>query len=123
MIKESLDLLRESECSNIMIVSSITGTYPDYHMGVYAMTKAALDNMVKFLSDELRTFDIRINGIAPGLVATELSGPIWKGNNQINEKGVGRPEEVAAVVATVCSEDGTFMNGEIYRVHGGFPHL
>ena len=40
------------------------------------MTKAALDNMVKFLAKELRADDIRINSIAPGVIKTVFAGPL-----------------------------------------------
>ena len=59
------------------MVSSVTGKNPNFTIGVYAMTKAALDNMVKGLSEELMSESIRVNGIAPGLIRTDFSGPLW----------------------------------------------
>ena len=50
LIKESIDMLRQSKAANILVVSSVTGTMPNYMIGVYGMTKAALDNMVKGLA-------------------------------------------------------------------------
>ena len=55
----------------------MTGRNPNFIIGLYASTKAALDNMVSFLKDELMSDGIRINGIAPGLVQTTLAKPIW----------------------------------------------
>ena len=54
--------------ANILVISSVTGTHPSFTLGVYAMTKAALDNMVRGLSQELRADGIRINSLAPGLI-------------------------------------------------------
>ena len=88
------------------------------------MGKAALDNMVKWLSQELMSDDIRVNGICPGLIATEFSGVLWKEQKDLDPKKVGQSHHIGAVCATICSEkDGGFMNGESYQVHGGFPKL
>ena len=85
LIKESHDMLIASKenggNANICMISSVTGTTPNNLLGVYAMTKAALDNMVKFLAVELMGDGIRINGIAPGLIKTEFSGPLWQRDN------------------------------------------
>ena len=87
------------------------------------MTKAALDNMVAWMAQELLSDNIRINGIAPGLIMTEFSGVLWKNNDGVHPKSKGRQEEIGSVAATICSKDGSFMNGEVYQVHGGFPKL
>ena len=78
LIKECLPLLQASKSANILVVSSVTGTTPQEIIGVYSMTKAALDNMVKGLAQELRNDHIRVNGIAPGLIKTKFSAPMWK---------------------------------------------
>jgi NAD(P)-dependent dehydrogenase (short-subunit alcohol dehydrogenase family) len=67
--------------------------------------------------------DIRVNGIAPGLIMTEFSGVLWKENEGVHPKSKGKSEEIGSVAATICSKDGSFMNGEVYQVHGGFPKL
>ena len=80
--------------------------------------------MVKSLSVELMDMNCRVNAIAPGLVETDMSAPFLRGNDLINEKNCAKPEHIASVIATICSEsDGSFMNGEVYTVHGGFPRL
>ena len=71
LIKDCIELLRASKSSNILSVSSVTGTSPQETIGVYSMTKACLDNMVKGLAQELRSDGIRVNGIAPGLIINQ----------------------------------------------------
>jgi NAD(P)-dependent dehydrogenase (short-subunit alcohol dehydrogenase family) len=61
-------------------------------LGVYAMTKAALENMVKWMHVELREEGIRVNGVAPGLIKTEFSGTLWKDNKNVNPKSLGESE-------------------------------
>ena len=124
LIKETIDLIREAgPGANICIISSVTGQAPSWTLGVYGSTKAALENMIKWMKDELRPDGIRVNGVAPGLIATEFSSTLWKNNESVPPESVGQSEQIGSVVATVCSADGSFMNGETYQVHGGFPKL
>ena len=124
LIKECLHLLKKGgKESNILIVSSVGAKNPSSMIGVYNMTKAALDNLVIWLAKELADDDIRVNGISPGLIATEFAGPLWKGNQGVPKKALGKPEQIASVAATLCSSDGSFINGENYLVHGGYPKI
>lgn len=89
-IKECKELLKKGgKESNILVVSSVTGSSPTPELGVYAMTKAALNNMVVWMAKELRDDDIRINSISPGLIATEFSGVLWKNNKELDKKSLG----------------------------------
>lgn len=100
LIKECKDMLLKSaelstkekpRAANILVNSSVSGKYPGFPIGVYGMTKAALDNMVVFLAQELMEDGIRVNGIAPGLIKTDLSAGIWKAGTH-HEKAIGYPE-------------------------------
>lgn len=124
MIQEALPLLRAAKRSNILLTSSMSAVDPFYQIGVYGITKAGVNNMAKSLSVELMDDNIRVNAIAPGLVNTEMAAPFIRGNSVVNEKNCAKPEDIASVIATICSDqDGSFMNGEVYTVHGGFPRL
>ena len=69
LIKDGLELLRAAgPGANICIISSVTGTLPNWTIGVYGSTKAALENMIKWMKDELRSDGIRVNGVSPGLI-------------------------------------------------------
>ena len=57
------------------------------------------------------------------MIKTEFAEPLWS-NPEVPPQAIGTAEDVASLVATVCSQgDGGFMNGEIYQIHGGFPKL
>ena len=115
LIKETIDMIRVAgPGANICIITSVGGQNPGQMLGVYGSTKAALENMVKWMKDELRPDGIRVNGIAPGLIATKFSEMLWKDNNSVQPESIGQSEHIASVVATVCSTDGSFMNGETY---------
>lgn len=60
-------------------MSSNNGKYPFHPIGIYSMTKAALDNMVQFLAKELMGDGIRVNAVAPGLIKTEFARDLWEG--------------------------------------------
>ena len=125
MIKDCLELLRKARRgANVLMTSSMSAVDPFYTIGVYGITKAGINNMVKSLSVELMDDSIRVNAIAPGLVDTEMAAPFIKDNPKINGKNCAQPDQIASVIATICSPvDGAFMNGEVYTVHGGCPRL
>ena len=124
LIKESKELLlKGGKESNILVVSSLGATSPSYTIGVYNMTKAALNNMVVWLAQELMDDNIRVNAISPGLIKTEFSGPLWRENSSIIPKSLGESHQIASVAVMMCSQDGSFVNGENYIVHGGFSKM
>ena len=127
LIKECYDMLMASKeaggAANICTISSVTGRNPSPAIGVYSMTKAALDNMTVFLSKELMADGIRVNAVAPGLIKTDFAGPLTTMDG-VPPQSIGQPNYIGSVVATVCSkDDGAFMNGEIYYVNGGFAKI
>jgi NAD(P)-dependent dehydrogenase (short-subunit alcohol dehydrogenase family) len=79
--------------------------------------------MVKFLATELLPDGIRVNSLAPGLIRTKLSKPLWK-NPKYPTEAIGEAHQIGSVAALICSkDDGGFMNGEIYIVNGGFSKM
>ena len=126
LIKECHPMLEASAAqgghANICVVSSYVGRNPNMALGVYSMTKAALDNMIVSLCAEFRPDGIRVTGVAPGLVKTKLAGPIF--SKDIDPTSYALPPAIGSVVATICSKsDGSFMNGEIFHVNGGHPKI
>ena len=94
LIAECQEMLTESVnqggAANILVVSSLTGTHPSPMIGVYGMTKAALDNMVKGLSQELMPDGIRINAISPGLIRTSFASALLEAPG-VNPASIGTP--------------------------------
>ena len=90
LIKESLPLIRKAgPGANVCIVSSVGGRNPGAMIGIYGSCKAALDNMVIWMAEELMSEGIRVTGIAPGLIATHFSGALWKNNPNLRPESVG----------------------------------
>ena len=123
LIKETIELIRNAgEGANILITSSVAGAEPTFAIGLYGSCKAAIDNMVKWMKDELRSDGIRVNSIAPGLIKTDFAAPLW-GNPEVPKDAVGLADQIGAVAATMASSEGSFINGTTFYVHGGYPKL
>jgi 3-oxoacyl-[acyl-carrier protein] reductase len=108
----------------ISFSSSVVGLYqPTY--ALYAATKAGVEAMTHVLSKELRGRNITVNAIAPGPTGTDL---FFKGKPQsvIDHltklsplERLGRPEDIANVVAFLAGPDGSWINGQVIRANGG----
>ncbi|MFC4504730.1 MULTISPECIES: SDR family NAD(P)-dependent oxidoreductase [Streptomyces] len=91
----------------------------------YAATKAALDALTVGLSKELGPDGIRVNGVAPGLVDTEMHAAMGDPGRpdriapSIPLRRPGRAEEIAAAVAWLMSAEASYTTGAVLRVAGG----
>jgi dehydrogenase/reductase SDR family protein 4 len=121
LIKESLPILRTTKNSNILIISSQAGYTPFPLIGVYSISKTTLIGMTKLFAEELGGFGIRVNAIAPGIINTKFAKAIveteYASNNFIKRPGV--PEEIGAAAAFVCSDQASFLTGEVIMINGG----
>ena len=104
--------------------STVVGIYqPTY--GVYAATKAAIEALTHILAKELGSRGITANVVAPGPVETELF-LTGKSDQQLAAitamnpmKRLGRPDDIAGVVAFLAGPDGGWVNGQTIRANGG----
>jgi 3-oxoacyl-[acyl-carrier protein] reductase len=115
-----------SRSGSIVFVSSVVGTSGNAMQSVYAMTKAALDNLARSLAVELAPYGIRVNSVAPGLIDTPLLEDVGAETlgrilERISLARMGRAEEVARVVRFLADE-GTYITGAVIPVNGGL-HL
>lgn len=92
---------------------------------IYAATKAGVETFSAIMAKELRGRDITVNAVAPGPTETDL---FMQGKSEeLVEKlrkmppleRLGQPDEIAAVVAFLCSADGSWVNGQVIRANGG----
>lgn len=109
----------------IVNVTSIAGTQVHPFAGAaYAVSKAGLSALTRELAYELAESGVRVNAISPGEIATSILSPGTDRivQEQVPMKRLGSPEEVAEVVAFLCSGKSSYVNGAEIPINGG-QHL
>ena len=109
---------------SIVNISSIAGIDGDPAQYEYAASKAAVIGGTKKLARELAPSNIRVNAIAPGMIQTEMGAHIEDDLKKemlakTMMKRMGKPEEIASVIAFVASDMASYMTGQVIRVDGG----
>lgn len=108
----------------IVNISSIAGIDLQTNNSAYGVSKAAINAFTKELAMELGQFDIRVNAVAPGIVDTDMVKEMGVDNYnmRVSSSALSRaanPQEIAKVVKWLCSEEASYVNGQIIRVDGG----
>ena len=116
--------MRERRSGAIVNVSSIAGKEGNATAAPYSVTKAGVICLTKALAKEVVTDGIRVNAVAPALIETPLLAQLSPEDiRRLTEKipmgRMGRPEEVAAVVHFLASDDASFVTGQCYDASGG----
>jgi tropinone reductase I len=126
MCRLSYPQLKQSKRASIINLGSIAGIVALSTGAPYAMTKAALSQLTRYLSCEWAADGIRVNCIAPGFILTPLTEPLV-GNQeflsrilaQIPLKRVGQACEIAGLAAFLCMESSAYLTGQTIVVDGG----
>ena len=106
---------------NIASIAGIDGVPAQYE---YAASKAAIIGATRNLAREFAHANIRVNAIAPGMVETDMGAQIDETLKQntlakVIMNRMGKPKEIANVVAFVASDLASYMTGQVIRVDGG----
>jgi NAD(P)-dependent dehydrogenase (short-subunit alcohol dehydrogenase family) len=108
----------------IVTLSSVAALRPRRRQIHYAAAKAGVIAFTRCCAEAFAPHNVRINGVAPGLIETEMAGVLPPEMRQavVNETPLGRlgtPEEVAALIRFLLSEESSFMTGQTVAVSGG----
>lgn len=120
----AIKTMMRSRRGRVVFLSSVVGEMGNAGQSVYAASKAALLGLTKTLAREYASRDITVNAITPGFIDTDMTTSIAGEAKDGMLKAIplgrtGRPEEVAAAVAFLCSDEASYITGETLRVNGG----
>ncbi len=118
--------MSERRDGTIIIISSIGGLRGDAWLGAYNISKAADMQLVRNLAVELGPANIRVNGIAPGLIKTDFAKALWD-NPEVYARierstplgRIGQPEDIGGFAAFLACERAAFLTGQVIVVDGG----
>lgn len=115
---------KDQGSGRIVNISSINGERGKFGQSNYTAAKGGVNAMTKSLARELGKFNVTVNAVAPGMVATEMAAnlkPEFRAAAE-SESMLGRlaePEDIANVVVFLCSDFARHVTGQVIRVDGG----
>lgn len=116
-----MPMVRRRAPGRIVTLASVSGLIGNRGQVNYSASKAGIIGASKALALELAKREITVNCVAPGLIETEMIGdvPLDEVLKLIPARRIGKPEEVAAAVSFLLSEDAAYITRQVISVNGG----
>jgi 3-oxoacyl-[acyl-carrier protein] reductase len=120
MLRSALGPMIRARFGRIVNVASVVGTRANPGQANYAASKAGLIGLTKTVAAEVARRGVTVNAVAPGLVETRMTEGLTNGMvDRIPARRAGTPEEVAACVRFLASEQASYVTGTTLTVDGG----
>jgi 3-oxoacyl-[acyl-carrier protein] reductase len=120
-VRRALSAMEESGFGRIVAIGSSAGVNGGAKsVGAYAAAKSGVMTLMKAVASEYADRGIRANALAPALIDTEMISGMPDLRDKVPVGRLGTPDDVASLVAFLCSEHGSYITGEVVDVNGGF---
>lgn len=122
--KACLRGMTKARWGRIVNITSVVGSMGNMGQSNYAATKAGAEGFSRALARELGSRSVTVNCVAPGFIDTDMTRELSEEQRelmlgQIPLGRLGAPEEIAALVAFICSDAAAYITGETVHVNGG----
>jgi 3-oxoacyl-[acyl-carrier protein] reductase len=117
-------VMMRAKTGRVIFLSSVVGEMGNAGQTAYSASKAALLGVTKSMARELASRFITVNAITPGFIDTDMTGALTEDqktsiNQNIPLGRTGKPEEVAAAVVYLASDEAAYITGQALRINGG----
>lgn len=123
-IKAATQMMMRKKKGSIINIASVVGIMGNIGQANYAAAKAGVIGLTKACAKELAARNIRVNAVAPGFIATDMTDAIPEKNKEAMLTAIplgrmGLAEDVAKAVSFLASDDASYITGQVLKVDGG----
>lgn len=123
-IKAGAQMMMRKKKGSIINIASVVGIMGNIGQANYAAAKAGVIGLTKACAKELAARNIRVNAVAPGFIATDMTDAIPEKNKEAMLTAIplgrmGLAEDVAKAVSFLASDDASYITGQVLKVDGG----